>query len=325
MTHTSFEVVTVTLNPAIDQTMTIREFTPGAINRVESVRSAAGGKGVNVAAALADYGVKVAATGFLGRENAALFEELLQRKGITDQFVRTPGQTRTGIKISDPVRSETTDINFPGLAPQPQELATFRECLDGLAAPDGVWIVLAGSVPPGMDPGIYRELIERFRGRGRKVVLDTSGQPLRLALEAAPHIVKPNIHELEALFGRQLLTRDSIVSAAQHFIARGTVLVTVSMGAQGALFVAADEVVTARPPSIKVRSTVGAGDAMVAGLIAGHLHDLPLYDCACIATAFSIHALTRGDFRANAPAAIKAAMREITLTRHRLSPLPSRI
>src|SRR2546423_11173260 len=104
MTSEIFQVVTITLNPAIDQTVTIRDFKTGAVNRVENVRSHPGGKGINVAAALADYGHSIAATGFLGRENAAVFEELLQRKDIADHFVRITGQTRFGVKISDPSR-----------------------------------------------------------------------------------------------------------------------------------------------------------------------------------------------------------------------------
>jgi len=315
MTNTIFQVITVTLNPAIDQTITIREFTPGVVNRVESVRANPGGKGVNVASALADYGFNVAATGFLGHENAAIFEGLLKRKNIGDHFVRIAGQTRSGIKISDPVRGETTDINFPGITPQPHQLVSFYEQLDKLVMLheqlDNLWIVLAGSVPPGIDPGIYCELIKRFRERGQKVVLDTGGEPLRLALEAVPTIVKPNIHELEELLGRRLTTRESIVEAAQHFIARGVELVTVSMGAEGALFVTAAEVILARPPSIPIRSTVGAGDAMVAGIIAGYLRELPLADCARLATAFSINELTCSESSVSPPTAIEEAMRDV--------------
>lgn len=313
MTNTIYQVITVTLNPAIDQTVTIRDFTAGAVNRVESLRSNPGGKGVNVASALADYGHSVAATGFLGRENAAVFEELFARKDIADHFVRIAGQTRCGIKISDPARGETTDINFPGAAPEPHEIDALRQRLVELSELDHAWIVLAGSVPPGVDPAIYRELTELFRERGQKVVLDTSGEPLRHALEAAPHIVKPNIHELEEILGRTLDTRDHVVEAARELIARGTALVAVSMGAEGALFVAADEVVTARPPSIQVRSTVGAGDAMVAGIVAGQIRELPLADCARLATAFSLDALVRGESGITSHAAIEASMQEVTI------------
>ena len=313
MTNMNVQVVTVTLNPAIDQTVTISDFNLGSVNRVESVCENPGGKGVNVASKLADYGINVATTGFLGHENTVSFEALFKRKNIGDHFVRIVGQTRVGIKISDPVRGETTDINFPGIAPQPHELAVLHEQLDEVAALDKLWIVLAGSVPPGIDPGIYRELIERFRSCGHKVVLDTSGEPLRLALEAAPHIMKPNIHELEDLLGLELTTRESIVDAARQFIARSTALVVVSMGAEGALFVTAKEAIFARPPNIAVRSTVGAGDAMVAGIIVGRLRDLPLADCGRLATAFSINALTNSKVGRNYPAEIESAMADVTI------------
>ncbi len=182
-TETSFEVVTVTLNPAIDRTVTVPNFAAGIVNRVESVRSNPGGKGVNVAAALADHGHVVAVTGFLGRANAGAFEELFTTKKIADRFVRIAGQTRIGIKITDPVRVETTDINFPGPAPTAEQVAMARA---QIAALEAKWFVVAGSLPPGVDPGIYRDIIADLRGRGRKVLLDTSCDPFPLALEAKP-------------------------------------------------------------------------------------------------------------------------------------------
>lgn len=307
------QVITVTLNPAIDQTVTISDFKAGAVNRVEKVRSNAGGKGVNVASALADYGHHVAATGFLGRENAAIFEALLRQKDIADHFVRLDGQTRIGIKISDPSLGETTDINFPGIAPSERDLVALRAQLRELSAMAPAWMVIAGSVPPGVDPGVYRELTELFRESGNKVVLDASGPPLGLALEAVPHIIKPNIHELEDLVGRELKSREAVIDAAGHLLARGVELVAVSMGAEGALFVTADQSVMATPPDITVLSTVGAGDAMVAGIIAGQLRDLSLADTARLATAFSLDALARGESGVTSHAAIEAYMRQVEI------------
>ncbi len=176
-----YQVVTITLNPAIDRTVTIPSFTAGAVNRVESVRSNPGGKGVNVASALADNGHDVAVTGFLGRANAGAFEELFSQKKIADHFVRIGGQTRIGIKITDPVRGETTDINFPGPAPSEADVSML---LSQVAALEAEWFVVAGSLPPGVDPGIYRDLVAQLRGRGSKVLLDASGESLPLALAA---------------------------------------------------------------------------------------------------------------------------------------------
>ena len=305
-----FQVVTITLNPAIDRTVTISNFTAGAVNRVESVRSHPGGKGVNVASALADHGHGVAVTGFLGRSNAGAFEELFSQKKIADHFVRIAGQTRIGIKITDPVRAETTDINFPGPAPTSEELSMLRWQIATLEAE---WFVVAGSLPPGVDPKIYREIIAGLRQSGRKVLLDTSGEPFSLALEARPTVVKPNIHEFEAFVGHPLSNEQEVVAAARILIDRGIELVVISMGKEGACFITATESVMARPPEIEVKSTVGAGDAMVAGILSGQLEKLSLGECARLATAFSIDSLGRLESGLSSRSAIESAMQKVTL------------
>lgn len=306
-----FDAVTVTLNPAIDRTVTIANFAPGAVNRVEAFHNTPGGKGINVASALADAGHRVAASGFLGCENSRLFEALFAKKQIADQLIRITGETRVGIKIVDPATHQTTDINFPGNAPTPHEVAALHEQLAGLQAP---WFVLGGSLPPGVAPALYRELVAALKARGIKVALDTSDEPLRLALEAAPTFIKPNIHELEALLGKPLANEQAVVQAARELVARGIELVVVSMGKQGACFVNAQRVVVARPPDIEVRSTVGAGDAMVAGILSAQLRGLPLEDCARLATAFSLDALTRTEDRTGALTSLAAAMGQVTLS-----------
>jgi 1-phosphofructokinase len=307
------EVVTVTLNPAIDQTVTIPRFEAGKVNRVEHTRSDPGGKGVNVASILADAGHTVAVTGFLGRDNAAPFEDLFARKGIVDRFVRSAGQTRVGIKISDPVDQRTTDINFPGQAPSAADVDALMRTLE---ATDGSWFVLSGSIPPGMDASIYRTLVARIRARGRKVLLDTSGEGLRLALEVAPDAIKPNIHELEVLVGRALPDEGSILAAVRPLQQRGIQLLVVSMGSLGACFVAERTVVTARPPRVEVKSTVGAGDAMVAGIVAAQLRGAPLSTCARLATAFSLDAIMHIGSGLSAPSAIDGLMEAVVVEEH---------
>ena len=306
----AIEVVTVTLNPAIDRTVTIPNFAAGKVNRVEQMQQNPGGKGVNVASILADYGHAVGVTGFLGSENDASFVELFTQKQIDDQFVRIAGQTRVGIKISDPVTQQTTDINFPGQAPTPADV----DALFGrLTAPPGAWFVLAGSIPPGVATTIYRDLVATLKERGFNVALDTSGEALRLALEAAPQIVKPNVHELEEILGAELDSPQAIVEAVQPLLARGTRLVAVSMGEQGACFITEQGLVRARPPSVEVKSTVGAGDAMVAGIIAGQLRKLSLADCARLATAFSLDAITHIGSGLSSVAASAGLMEQVTV------------
>jgi len=288
LSSTLFDVATVTLNPALDRTIEVHGFAPGAVNRATHCGDRAGGKGINVAAALAQQGVRTTALGFLGRENAAVFTAFLAGLGIEDAFLLLPGETRTGLKIVDPVRGETTDLNFPGLTPTAEDLAALTTRLDSIQTR---WCVLAGSLPPGVPVNFYRETITRLRARGMCVGLDASGAPLREAIEAAPNFIKPNEHELADLVGRELPDRAAVIAAARTLNARGVPLVVVSCGADGAVFVSSNDVIHARPPAITVRSTVGAGDAMVAGIVAAQLRGIGLAECARLSTAYSLQAL----------------------------------
>jgi 1-phosphofructokinase len=307
----ALQAVTVTLNPAVDCTVTIPGFAPGEVNRVETVHHRAGGKGVNVALALAGMGHLVAATGFLGEENRDLFDKAFHEAQVADYFVHLPGSTRVGIKIVDDLQRQTTDINFPGLAPSEAELTRLTAGIEQLSAP---WFVLSGSLPEGVDAGMYRTMIRALRARGSKVALDTSGEPLRLALEASPQVIKPNVDEFSAFLGAPLDTREKIIHAARDLLSRGMELVVVSMGAEGALFVTKDEVLTAVPPAMEVRSTVGAGDAMVAGMISGALRGLTLADQARLATASSMRVLARNFDSATAVPELEPLMSTVMIT-----------
>jgi 1-phosphofructokinase len=304
-------ITTLTLNPAIDRTVTIPGFTAGAVNRVESTSDRPGGKGINVAAALAEHGNAVAALGFLGRNNETAFTAFFAARGIEDNCLRLSGSTRVGIKISDPLRHETTDINFPGLTPGCADIAALREQIVRIS--EG-WCVLAGSIPPGVPVSIYREFITTLKANGVRTVLDSSGEALREALKAGPDFIKPNVHELEAHVGRALPTEAAVIAAARELVAGGVALVVVSRGADGACFVTADEVVTAKPPVVTVHSTVGAGDAMVAGVVASQLRGLSLADTARRATAFSLSALTRSGTSLNLQVEIEAFASRVQIT-----------
>lgn len=312
MTGRAVRVATVSLNPAIDQTASVPNFTAGAVNRVEREQSDAGGKGVNVASFLAHTGHAVAVTGLLGSHNATLFERLFAENRIVDRFVRLRGSTRVNVKIVDAVNDRITDINFPGLRPAPGDLAALNAAVDGLAQ-TAEWFVLSGSVPADVPHDFYRMLIARLKAGGRRVLLDSSGPPFAAAIDAAPDAIKPNLEELEELVGRELADENAIVAAARTLIARGIGTVAVSMGARGALFVEAGAAVLAVPPKIAVKSTVGAGDAMVAGLIAGKLQGLDLGECARLGTAYSLGALGEIGPRLPAPNVLLAYAPEVTL------------
>src|SRR5579884_1218218 len=286
------KIATVTLNPAIDQTVRVNQFQTNRVNRGQAMQFDAGGKGVNVASFLADAGHNVAVTGFLGQENAAIFERFFARKHIEDHFVRIAGSTRIGVKIVDEVRRQTTDINMPGLSASSEALDGLLQKIDQLSTTCD-WFVLAGALPPGAPANIYARVITQLKGRGKQVVLDTSNDALLQGVQAGPTIVKPNIDELQQLVGAPLRGEAAIEEAARQLLGNGIQLVVVSMGEQGALFVDQAGALIAIPPSVSVKSTVGAGDAMVAGLISGKVQGLSLPESARLATAFSLGTITR--------------------------------
>lgn len=286
------KIATITVNPAIDQTVSVDHFQVGKVNRSQAMRFDAGGKGVNVASFLADYGLDVAVTGFLGEENADVFERHFKRKNIEDRFIRVPGETRINIKIMDEASQVTTDLNTPGQVPGEYALTRFYEQVGAMMEACECF-VLSGNIQPGLPSTFYADLISRLKTKKRRTIIDTSGDALAASLKAGPNLIKPNIHELRALVNKPLENIDEVYKSAVSLINAETSIVVVSMGSKGALFVEKGHAFIARPPAVQVKSTVGAGDAMVAGLVAGIARNLTLQDCARLATAFSLSAVTR--------------------------------
>ena len=288
------DVVTVTLNPAIDLTVALDHLVVGRVHRASSAIANCGGKGVNVAGCLADWGVRVAATGVLGRSNDGAFADFFAGKAIADRFVRVAGETRTNIKIADRTSGETTDVNLPGLAVPAEAFEAVRAALASLAAP-GRTVVLAGSLPESMPETAWASLVADLAACGARVVLDTSGTPLAAALESGAPLaaVKPNRAELEALVGRPLPRTADVVAAARALIAHGVALVVVSLGSEGALFVDRETALAAALPAKTVLSTVGAGDAMVAGIAAALIEGASVERTARLAVAFATSKLDR--------------------------------
>lgn len=305
-------IVTLTLNPAIDQTASIPNFKAGTVNRVVWEQADPGGKGVNVAAFLSDFGFPVTVSGFLGKETLEIFQTFLDRKAISNRFILIPGRTRTNIKIIDEVQEQVTDINFPGQSPAAEHVTLLHRLLDELAVTQD-WFILSGSLPASVSTSIYAELTQHLKAQGKTVILDASGESLRQAILAAPYAIKPNLDELQEALGRSLDHPQDIVQAARELVNDGITCVVISMGAEGAIFVEAETSVWAHPPEVEVVSTVGAGDAMVAGLVTGKLRGLSLSDCAKLATAFSIGALSQVGPRLPPPPIVESAMTKVRI------------
>lgn len=269
-------ILTITPHPAIDETVSLPSLRPGAVNVATQARRNAGGKGINVASCLADWGAPVVALGLLGQDNAAAFEALFARKGIADACQRVPGSTRTNIKIVAADTGDTTDINLPGPAVPAAAWQALLQDVRQRAQP-GQWALAAGSLPPGLQAEGYAPLLKLLHERGARIALDASGAALKQALACGVPLalIKPNRHELETLLGRPLPTCADWREAACGLHAQGVETVVVSLGAQGAFmsspegaWLAAPLPVQLRPGSEQVLSTVGAGDAQVAGLLA---------------------------------------------------------
>jgi 1-phosphofructokinase len=305
-------IVTVTLNPAVDETVRLERLERGAVHRALDVRHDPGGKGVNVACCLADWGLPVTATGFLGADNARLFETMFAAKGIRDRFVRVPGATRVNIKLVD--ATETTDINLPGLRATPEALAALDSRLSGLGRQD--LAVLGGSLPAGCADGQYAAMVASLGRQGVRVLLDASGPSLDAALGAPvlPWCVKPNRHELAAWAGKADASVTELVAAAGELRRRGVALAVVSMDADGAFFFSDEGALWARLPAAAVASTVGAGDAMVAGIAAASERGGDLERVARLATAFAVAKLGRVGPNLPGPETVESLAGQVELT-----------
>jgi 1-phosphofructokinase len=287
-------VLTFTPNPAIDETIQVERLTPGEVHRASSVRRNAGGKGINVSSCLADWGIRTGASGFLGRDNAKIFENHFRLKGIEDAFIRLEGETRTNIKI---VGRDTTDINLPGISLGPGDPERLLEKASGLAKGAEI-AVLAGSLPPLCPQDLYGNLTGRLKAPasgGCFVILDADGEALREALsaETLPDCVKPNERELSRWAGREFKDLPDMLRTVARLRSLGITLIVVSMGHKGAVFAGKDQILKARAETGRIFSTVGAGDAMVAGIAAALLEGaLPegqgLERIARLGTAFAV-------------------------------------
>lgn len=287
MNVSSAGILTITFNPSIDWTLSVAGFTAGKVNRVSREQSDAGGKGINVASLLADLGLRTGVTGFLGEDNSSPFEALFRQKHIEDRFIRVPGRTRTNIKIIDEEKGRTTDVNFPGLSVRQQDLEALTDTIHALSDRYD-WFVFSGSVPESVPIDWYQELTKRLSNRGRRVMIDTSGDALKAVLFSSPYAIKPNLEELQDLVGEKLDHIEDVIQKGLVLIEKGIPNVIVSMGARGALFLENGRGILAEPPASRVRSTVGAGDALVAGFILGKLQGLDLAACARLATGVAV-------------------------------------
>lgn len=258
------QIATVTLNPALDEAVSLEALVLGGKSRCSLDSLDPGGKGVNASRVISRLGRQTVALGFAGGLTGDLLRKKLRDEHVPHEFFDVEETTRVNIMIYERANARRSRLYLPGPRVEAVHLMRLRTRLQAL--PDGAVVVLGGSVPPGLAPTIYRDLILELKARGIKTIVDTSGEALAAALEAGPTLVKPNLEEASALLARSLSDDRDVLSAAQEFRALGAEQVVISQSAHGAIGVTCAGAWKARPPKIEVRSTVGSGDSMVAGL-----------------------------------------------------------
>jgi 1-phosphofructokinase family hexose kinase len=263
-------LVTVTLNAAIDRTLTVPNFQRGLRHRASEALTLAGGKGINVARALKAIGVPVVATGLAGGRTGTRIVEELTHESILNDLVRIEGESRTSTAVVDPMTGSHTEINEWGPHVEPEELKMLLEKLLYLSA-GAEWVVFAGTLPRGVDDAFYAEAIRELARRGVRSVLDCEGPPLRFGVEAEPYLVSPNQHEAEGLVGQEFSGEEDFAMALETIAEMGARNVVISHeGGCYALLREERKLCRYRAQIARVEpvSSVGSGDVLLAGFLA---------------------------------------------------------
>ena len=260
-------IVTLTPNPSLDLTLEVGALQRGAVHRASSASAEAAGKGVNISKALHQNGLDTVAIVPNGGSNGSEICRLLRTEGVSYVSVPIEGDVRANVSIVEP-GGVVTKVNEAGPDITSDEVVAIIEACDAAASPGG-WLVATGSLAPGMPVDFYGMVCRRLKELDVRVAIDSSGPPLEASLAAGPDLVKPNRHELEELLGEKLATLGHVVAAADRVLEMGAGQVLVSLGSDGAVLVDADGAVHGTVAVAEVRNTVGAGDALLAGYLAG--------------------------------------------------------
>ncbi len=263
-------ITALCLNPSLDKTLHVARLERGGTNRILREETAAGGKGVNVARMAASFGLEARALLFLGRDDEKLMSDALSLWGVDMSAVMLPGGLRVNIKVMDESRGEITELNAAGSPVGPGELSEM-EALTAACAANSRWLCLSGSLPPGCPDDYYARLIRAARkaAPGCRIALDAAGESFRAALCEEPDLVKPNLDELSAFSGFTVTGKEGAAESIAALVAGGAREILLSMGSGGALLYTKDQALYSPGLKVHVATTVGAGDAMLAGYIAG--------------------------------------------------------
>lgn len=293
-------IYTVTLNPSLDYVVDVDDFELGRTNRAVSERLYAGGKGINVSFVLKNLGFESTALGFSAGFTGEEIKKQIQERGITENFITVlNGQSRINIKLRG---QQETEINGRGPDIEKEHIQQLLKKLSVLSPGD--YLILAGSVPMKINDTIYYDILKTLDKKGIKAVVDTTGNLLLNVLKYHPFLIKPNIHELSELFSTEIKTKEEVVQYGLKLQDMGAQNVIVSMAGDGAIFICENgEIYKSEAPKGVVKNSVGAGDSMVAGFLAGFCETkdfakaFKMGVCTGSASAFSENLATKEQVR----------------------------
>ena len=276
-------ITTITLNPAIDQTMTLEKFVLGEVHRITEIQDQIGGKGINVSKVLQALNIETKATGMIGEDNRDVVCDLMTQAGIRPDFLSIKGKTRTNLKIVDTSTLLTTQLNAPGMSVKSSDLRALNGRVKEMAMRSD-YVVMSGSLPPGLASDTYRKIIQEH-AQCCAFVLDCAGDALVEGIKAHPFLIKPNLCELNAAFKKNLTTHTEIIAFCRVLLKTYDIgYILVSLGSSGSLLISDSLAYHASSLKVKAYSTVGAGDGLLAGFLAGLVRSLPLEDCLRMAS-----------------------------------------
>lgn len=261
-------ILTVTLNTSIDKRYQLKRMKAGEVNRVNSCRCTAGGKGLNVSRVIVLAKEDVIATGFAGGHNGALLEELAQKDGICTEFIHTECETRSCINIMDTDTKEQTELLEGGETIIPEKVEQMKKKYTELLKKADV-VTISGSIPRGVDDDIYPKFIQEAVHKEIPVLVDTSGPLLLKCIEAVPTLIKPNQDEIKQITGKEELSREELIETCVYLRGKGIAYVVVSLGKRGSIMAAPSGLYQAVVPKLDAVNTVGCGDSMLAGFAIG--------------------------------------------------------
>lgn len=279
-------ILTVTLNASVDKLYLVEQVNLNTVMRVRQCINTAGGKGLNVSRVAAAAGENVLATGFVGGFSGNAIEAMLKTDQVQSRFVKIQNETRSCINAADLSTGKHTEFLEPGAEVTQAEKEEFLQLYRRLLPKCGV-AVLSGSLPRGLPDDFYGALIRMAKQEGKKVILDTSGEPLRKGLDEKPTLVKPNADEIRQLFGYTDPSVSELEEAGVRLYHSGVEMAVVSLGKDGSVIVCGEGIFRCNSPDVKVVNTVGCGDSMIAGFAVGLERGYSTRDTVRLAVAAS--------------------------------------